>query len=237
MSSSIDRLYQLFLNDLPRAPGALALNAVLGWTLLLPLLRPDIPPSGALLPGLVILWQRLRHEDALRPPLLALALALLPLLSLLGRDLLPGLPDSLLTLPCAMALLPTVLRTLPTLSAGAPRPPMGMVLLPLLAPLILGCGLLLMPGQERPELLTTLLETLQIIAVLSAASLAVLTQGTAARPLRLLLLAKCFSTLALPWLLLHNWPDSAMVWLLAMGLLIEGEWESRLILELAREQG
>jgi hypothetical protein len=233
MKDSFNRLVELFRRDFLLAPAELALAAVLGWSLLLPASGPDLPVAGAVLLLAVLVWLHVRTQDTRRPSRLAIVLALLPLGAALYPQGLPWPIHSWLALPCAVALLPLVVAGLPPLGRGQPRPLLAQVLLPVLTPLMLGTILLLAPGVPRQTFLLTLMETLQLCSLLVAGSLLLVGKEEHGAVARLLVGAKCLSTLLLPWWLLHSFPDHPWAWLVAVGLIIEGEWESRLLLQLA----
>lgn len=233
MKDSFNRLVDLFRRDLAEAPTALALAAVLGWSLLLPVRGPELPLSGALLLLATLAWLGLRNREAGRPSGIAILLALPPLAAAAFPQLLPWPYHSWITLPCGLALLPAAAAGLPPLGRGRPRPALARVLLPVFTPLMLGTILLLAPGGSRYRFMLTLLETLQLCSLLAAGSLLMVCTAERAGVARLLVAAKCLSTLLLPWGLLHGFPEHPWAWLVAVGLIAEGEWESRLLAGLA----
>lgn len=236
MNASPDTLLSLFRRDLPRAPGALFLAAATGWCLLLPASGTALAPAGALLLALGVLWQHWLPSSGMRPNRWAAGFALLPLCAVLAGEWIPAWLLDSSTLAGGLALLPVVGNSLPPLGREHPRPALARVLLPMLAPLVLGCALLLVPGAEAAPWVLTLLETAQLVALLAAGALLLGAPERDWQVVLVLVVAKVFSTLALPWWLLHAYPGSHVAWVLALALLVEGEWESRLLLALADER-
>lgn len=215
--------------DLPGTLPALLRSALLGALLLSPL-QADHPLPSLLLPPLLLALGLLRGLPGLRTSFLLCLAALLPLLlpELSHAGLIAGLAQGL----AGACLLPAWRKEafLPARDLE-PRPGVGRVLLPLIAPLLLGSALWL--PVEPAGFLLTLLESLQLIALICALSIWLTTPRAQGMPVLLLCLGKSLSTLAIPWWLLHTEGPTTGLWLLALFFLFEGEWESRILVRLA----